>query len=102
MIARQLARELHLPSYRGRSCHSFPEQAAEREVREQSGAIGLDDVVVVQSRRAGGPWHVVVEADRRYEVEVVEERGELTYLTCDSPALGRPRRFRATSLRPLR
>jgi hypothetical protein len=102
IVARRLAGELHLPSYRGRSCHSFPEQAAEGHVRERTGALGLDDVAVVESRRADGGWLVVIEADRLYEVEVADERGELTYLTCDSPALARPRRFRATSLRPLR
>ena len=41
---------VHLPHYRGRSCHGFPAQAAERGVREQTGLLGVFDVRVARDR----------------------------------------------------
>jgi hypothetical protein len=89
-----LAGRVHLPLYRGRSCHPFAVQAAERAVREATGLRGLDDLVLESTDpirfRAGG---------RSYEVEVETTAGELTYLTCKSDALRHPRRYAAGSLR---
>jgi hypothetical protein len=88
-----LGGRIHLPAYRGCSCRSFPLQAAERAVRELTGATALDEVRVVSTDpirlEAGG---------RVYEVEVVRESGELTYLTCASETLRHPRRYAARIL----
>ena len=44
---------VRLPHYRGRSCHGFAAQAAERSVREQTGLLGVFDVKVVAIERDG-------------------------------------------------
>ena len=89
-----LSGRIHLPAYRGRSCHPFAVQAAERAVRERTGATGLDDVELVSLEpirfRAGS---------RVLEVDVERSLGELTYLTCSADQLRHPRRFAAGSLR---
>jgi hypothetical protein len=84
---------IHLPAYRGRSCHSFPLQAAERAVRELTGLTRLDAVRIVST----APIRVEAEG-RVYEVEVARESGELTYLTCSAEALRHPRRYAARIL----
>jgi hypothetical protein len=88
-----LSGRVRLDLYRGRSCYSFPAQAAERALREATGLRGLDDLELVSSEpirfRAGG---------RVYEVEVTERAGELTYLTCRALNLRHPRQFVAVSL----
>jgi hypothetical protein len=90
VLEEHLAGRVHLPFYRGRSCHSFPVQAAERSVREASGLTGLDDVDVVGTSplrlRAGGT---------EYEVEAVSEQGPLAHLTCHAAGLSHPRRYAA-------
>jgi hypothetical protein len=89
-----LSRRLQLELYRGRSCYSFPIQAAERAVREGTGLRGLDDLELV------GIKPIQFRAGRRvYEVEVSPETGELTYLTCRAAGLRHPTRFVAGSLR---
>jgi hypothetical protein len=91
-----LARRIHLEHYRGRSCYSFAEQAAERAVREGTGLRGIDDLELAESDnrhvsfRAGG---------RTYEVEVTPALAPLTYLTCGTETLRRPRHFAARILR---
>lgn len=89
-----LAGRIHLGFYRGRSCYSFPQQAAERAVREATGLVGIEELELVSSSpirfRAGV---------REYEVGVREERGDLSRLTCSSETTTRPRRFVARSLR---
>ena len=91
-----LAGRIELGHYRGRSCYSFAVQSAERAVREASGLTGLDDLELVGHAdgavrfRAGG---------RVYDVEVSEEPGGLTYLTCTADTLRHPRRFAARILR---
>ena len=53
-----LAGRVHLPHYRGRSCHSFAAQAAERAVREETGCSASPTCSVRRSSapaRAGGP-----------------------------------------------
>jgi hypothetical protein len=89
-----LERRVHLPSYRGRSCHGFAAQAAERSVREATGLLGLADVRVAQIEREGEGWHASVEAGgTAYDVEVRLEHGEATHLTCSTEQLRRPRRY---------
>jgi len=94
LLEAALAGDIHLPHYRGRSCHSFPAQAAERAVREQTGLLGVADVALVRSERAGGGWRVQLEAGGAvYEVDVRREEGAPTHLTCSTPRLSRPRRY---------
>jgi hypothetical protein len=90
-----LAGRIALGHYRGRSCHSFPQQAAERAVREATGLSGIDDLRLVSSLKAGPRDWVVRFAGRGiiHEVRVRREDGELTYLTCDAEILKHPRRF---------
>jgi hypothetical protein len=90
-----LAGRIALEHYRGRSCHSFPQQAAERAVREATGLTGIDDLRLVSSLKAGPHDWVVRFAGRGiiHQVRVRREDGELTYLTCDAETLKHPRRF---------
>jgi hypothetical protein len=94
VVDEHLAGRVRLDFYRGRSCYSFPLQAAERAVRELSGARGIHDVALRSSApivfRAGG---------RDYELEVTREAGELAQLTCNAPGLSRPRRYVGRILR---
>jgi hypothetical protein len=91
-----LAGRIELEHYRGRSCYSFTTQAAERSVREATGLTGLDDLQLARrdgalvSFRAGG---------RVYDVEVTEEPGGLTHLTCSAETLRHPRHYAARILR---
>ena len=86
--------QIHLPTYRGRSCHSFPVQAAERAVRELTGMRGVADVRLVAVERAGQGWSVELAAGGSgYAVDVRREEGEPTHLTCSTAALSRPRRY---------
>jgi Sucrase/ferredoxin-like len=94
LVEAQLAGRICLERYRGRSCYSFPVQAAERAVRESSGILEVDGLELLSTSpirfRAGGTV---------YEVEVVREEGELAYLTCNADHLSRPRRYVARILR---
>ena len=103
VLAEHLAGRVELAHYRGRCCYSFPVQAAEREVRERSGVLGIADVRAEGIERLGEDrWRVrLVAGTTRYEVEVVAEQGELTLLTCTSPTPKSPRRFVARSVRTL-
>jgi hypothetical protein len=91
-----LAGRIDLEHYRGRSCHSFAVQAAERAVREATGLTGLGDVELVC---CDGAVVVFRAGDRLVDVEVTEEPGGPTYLTCTAETLRRPRRFAARILR---
>ncbi len=94
LLEEHLAGRVRLDLYRGRSCYPFRVQAAERAVRAASGKLGLDDLDL----RSTSP--VVLRAGGRdYEVEVVEEHGELAQLTCSAAGLSRPRRYVARILR---
>ena len=85
---------VHLPRYRGRSCHGFAAQAAERRVREQTGLLGVFDVRVVAIERDGDGWHALVEGGgATYNVEVHRELGEATHLTCSTSQLKRPAHY---------
>ncbi len=83
-----------LEHYRGRSCYSFAEQAAERAVRETTGATAPDDLVLLSSNPEAEGWLVRFEVNGEvHEVVVATELGEPTYMTCDAVSPSRPRRF---------
>ena len=86
--------EIHLPHYRGRSCHSFPAQAAERAVRERAGLVGVDETSVLSLEPVGAGWEAVVRAGGSdYAVQVRREEGSPTHLTCSTEELRRPKRY---------
>ena len=89
-----LAGRIPLEHYRGRSCYSFAEQAAERAVRETTGATAPDDLSLLSSEPEADGWLVRFEVSGGvHEVAVAAELGEPTYLTCDATSPSRPRRF---------
>jgi hypothetical protein len=89
-----LAGRIELERYRGRSCYAFPVQAAERELRVATGRTGIGDLSFQGARRDGTALIVSFAAGgERHELEVEEEHGDLTYLTCNSPGVQRPRRY---------
>jgi hypothetical protein len=94
VVEAALARRVHLPCYRGRSCYGFAAQAAELAVREATRELGVDDVLVRSVRPADEGWTAVVDAPAtRYEVAVRVEEGEPTHLTCSTEKLRRPKRY---------
>jgi hypothetical protein len=101
MLAEYRAGRIALEGYRGRSCHPFAAQAAERRVREEAGLTGLHDLRVVSSRREGeGRWSVDVLAEvagDAYRVEVELELGPEAYLTCKAEVPRRARHWIARS-----
>ena len=100
VVGAALRGEVHLPHYRGRSCHSFPAQAAERAVREATGLVGVGDTSVRSLEPAGEGWSALVRAAGvDYEVDVRREEGEPTHLTCSTEQLRRPNRYVAGSPR---
>jgi hypothetical protein len=103
VLAEHLAGRIDLDHYRGRCSHSFPVQAAERELRRQTGVRRLDDVYVESVRPIDdGAWRVLLAASAdRYEVRVEAEEGELTQLTCASTSPKSPRRFVVRSVETL-
>jgi hypothetical protein len=96
LLDEYLAGRLDLDRYRGRSAHAFSEQAAEIAIRRTTGLRGLDDLELVEHDGA----HVRFRAgSRMFDVGVVYEPGELTYLTCDSETLRHPRHYAVEILR---
>ena len=94
LLEAHLAGRIYPERYRGRSCYSFPVQAAERAVRESSGCLDLDGLELVSTSP------IRFRAARTvYEIEAIREEGELAHLTCDSEHLSRPRRYVARILR---
>ena len=89
---------INLERFRGRSAYTFPVQAAELAVREETGLAGVHDVELVRvSRKDHERWLVTLRAaGREFAAEAWEERGEEpVYLTCSSVTPQTPRRFRA-------
>jgi hypothetical protein len=95
VLDHHLSGQLALEHYRGRSCWSFAVQAAERRIRAEEGLTSFFDLTLER---------VTPEAEKRWtvsfatrigqrEVDVVEELGELTLLTCSSPVARRPLRY---------
>jgi hypothetical protein len=96
-----LADRIALEQYRGRCCYTFPEQAAEREVRDNTGLRGIDDLQLLSSEPSGDGWVVRFAAGGgEYEIDVVSVLGEPTYLTCDAARPARPPRY-VTRVRPV-
>ena len=94
MVEAALDGRIHLPHYRGRSCHGFAAQAAERAVREQTGLLGVFEVKVAAIDRDGDVWRTQVEGDGTvYDVDVHREEGEPTHLTCSTLQLRRPTHY---------
>jgi hypothetical protein len=92
-----LAGRIPLAHYRGRSCHPFAVQAADRAVRVATGLLGVDDVRLDEARAEPDGWRVRLKTTRGelWEVEVERRDGPLTQLTCSSPGLRHPRHFAA-------
>jgi hypothetical protein len=94
VLDEHFAGRIDLDHYRGRSSHPFPVQAAERYLREQAGAYGIDDVGVEGATTRNGSWAIELSVgDRTQTVRVAEEAGDLTQLTCHDSSAKRPRRF---------
>jgi hypothetical protein len=86
-----VAGRIAMERYRGRCCYTFPEQAAEREVRELTGLKAVDDLRLLASERDGQGWRVRYRAGAaEYDLDVAAELGEPTYLTCDAARPVRP------------
>jgi hypothetical protein len=94
-----LAGRIPLASYRGRSCHPFAVQAAERAVREQTGLRGFDDLRLEEVAEHGDGWRVrfAAESGDRWEAAVERRDGPLTHLTCSAAELRHPRHYVAGS-----
>ena len=100
VVEAALARRVYLPCYRGRSCYGFAAQAAELAVREETGELGVDGVLVRSVTPVAGGWTAAVDAPgARYDVDVHLEEGEPTHLTCSTERLRRPKRYVAGSPR---
>jgi hypothetical protein len=95
ILDQHLARRLAPAHYRGRSCHTFPVQAAERAVRLEAGLLGIDDLRLVGVQHGRDFWRVAFETQEHvtYEAEVAVELGDFTFLTCSTGTLRRPRSF---------
>jgi hypothetical protein len=82
---------IELEHYRGRSCHSFAAQAAERDIREKTALLRLDDLRLVSEQ---GSRIAFADRDGRvHEREVSLELGPDDYLTCTASEMRRPRRY---------
>jgi hypothetical protein len=82
---------IELTHYRGRSCHSFAAQAAERDIRERTGLLRLDDLRLLSEQ---GSRIAFEDRDGRvHEREVSLELGPEDYLTCTATEMNRPRRY---------
>ena len=91
-----LGGRIELDHYRGRSAYSFGEQTGEIAIRATAGLRGIDDLELVEHEGA----HLRFRSGSRvFDVGVVYEPGELTYLTCDAETLRHPRHYAAGILR---
>jgi len=94
LVDEYLAGQISLAHYRGRSCWPFAVQAAERRIRAEDGLTALDDLALIGVDGTNGRWSVTFSSPAGpREVEIAEELGELTQLTCNSDAAKRPRRY---------
>jgi hypothetical protein len=97
VLAEYAAGRIEPGHYRGRSCHSFPQQAAERAVRETTGIWEVDAVRFESWRRvAAHVWLVRFAAGGDdYDVRVTRADGEPMLLTCEATVPQRPRHYPA-------
>jgi hypothetical protein len=96
LLDEHLAGRIDVDHYRGRSVHTFSEQAAEIAIRRMTGLRGIGDLELVEHEGA----HVRFRAgSRMFDIGVVYEPGELTYLTCSAETLRRPRHYAVEILR---
>lgn len=94
VIDEHLARQILMARYRGRSIYTVAVQAAERAVRERTGLVGIDDLVLRRVERGDRSTRVAFEARGEvHQVQVESEPGDLTRLTCGSESVERPARF---------
>jgi len=94
VLDEHLAGRISLPSYRGRSIYTFAVQAAERAIRERTGLVGIDDLVLQHVERGDEATRVTFSGGgEMHEVRVERKPGDLTRLTCGSESLERPPRF---------
>jgi hypothetical protein len=95
LLDEHLEGRIQLERYRGRSAYSFPVQAAERNVRDDEGLVGIAELTLRGTRREHDRLRVeFAGADgRRHVRDVFAEDGEPTFLTCGAAELRRPRRF---------
>jgi hypothetical protein len=86
VLSAYVAGRIELEHYRGRSCYTFPVQAAELYVRRATALVGFHDLRLLARRRtAPDAWTVQLVAEVAgivHEVEVVAELGVAAYLTC--------------------
>jgi hypothetical protein len=105
LLAAHAAGRVDLDRYRGRSAYSFPVQAAELELRESTGLLGIDDLVFAGSTRVReDAWtaRFRVQAGNVHEVDIsATHAAEVAYLTCTSPEPQYARRYVATAHRAL-
>jgi hypothetical protein len=85
--------EVLLDRLRGRCAYPMPIQAAEVEVRRRTGALGLDDVRMVEHGRDGDLTEVVFDVrGQRHVVRVRTSRADPRRLTCAAARLSPPMR----------
>ena len=94
ILDEHLGGRVSLDLYRGRSTYPFAVQAAERAVREETGLVGIHDLVLARAEQEGENWRVAFLAGGvEHEVDVHSELGDLTFLTCTAAAVRRPLRY---------
>ena len=83
-----------LDYYRGRSIYTFPVQAAERWLREQTGLTGIDELMLAKVTRHEDSHDVAFTLrGETHEVRVEQGLGDPMLLTCSSETPKRPPRF---------
>jgi hypothetical protein len=101
LLAATAAGTVDLEHYRGRSAYPFRVQAAEQALREATGLVGIGDLELAGSTRGDdGSWRVRFRTPDAsvHELQVVESLAdEPAYLTCESAAPRRARRWRVTA-----
>jgi hypothetical protein len=106
VLEAQAAGRIDLERYRGRSAWSFPVQAAERAIREETGLVGIDDLTFLGSAVQGDDaWRVRFRTPdgATHELDMTAvPADEPVYLTCDAAEPKRPRHHLVTAHRVVR
>jgi hypothetical protein len=93
LVAAHARDEVLLDRLRGRSAYPMPLQSAEIHVRRTTGALGLDEVRLLEHHRADDLTRAVFEvAGERHEVRVRTSHDEPRRLTCAAARLNPPLR----------